>query len=51
MGMQRNFKKQISEPVDLYLGQATPDMWDRILRSFRETLDKAELTYMAKAKS
>ena len=48
---QRNFKKQISEPVDLHLSGAAPDMWDKILAAFRNTLDKAESTYLAKAKS
>jgi hypothetical protein len=48
---QRNFKKQISEPVDLSLNKAAPDMWDDILRTFRRTLDKAEASYLAKATS
>lgn len=26
-------------------------MWDSVLRTFRETLDKAEATYLTKAKS
>ena len=49
--VQRNFKRQISEPVDLYLSRPTPDMWDKVLKVFRETLDKAESSYLAKAKS
>jgi protein SEY1 len=49
--LQRNFKKQISEPVDLALSRATPDMWDKVLKTFRTTLDKAEAAYLAKAKS
>lgn len=48
---QRNFKKQISEPVDLYLNKPTPDMWDKVLKLFRDTLEKAESSYLAKAKS
>lgn len=48
---QKNFKKQISEPVDLYLTKASPDMWDGVLRTFKETLEKAEATYLSKAKS
>ncbi len=48
---QRNFKKQISEPVELALGAPAPDMWDRILKNFKQTLEKAEATYLAKAKS
>ncbi|KAI0829843.1 root hair defective 3 GTP-binding protein [Trametes gibbosa] len=49
--IERNFKKQISEPVDLYLNKPTSDMWDKVLKLFRETLEKAEATYLAKAKS
>ncbi|KAJ7594483.1 root hair defective 3 GTP-binding protein [Mycena floridula] len=49
--IERNFKKQISEPVELALNKAAPDMWDRVLTTFRETLEKAESTYLAKAKS
>ncbi|KAJ7267584.1 RHD3/Sey1 [Mycena haematopus] len=49
--IERNFKKQISEPIDLSLNKAMPDMWDHILRTFRETLDKAEASYLAKATS
>ncbi|TBU45789.1 protein SEY1 [Dichomitus squalens] len=49
--IERNFKKQISEPVDVYLNQPSPDMWDKVLKVFRETLDKAESSYLTKAKS
>ncbi|KZP19790.1 root hair defective 3 GTP-binding protein [Athelia psychrophila] len=49
--IERNLKKQISEPVDLALNKADPTMWDQVLISFKETLDKAESTYLAKAKS
>lgn len=49
--IERNLKKHISEPVELHLGKASPDMWDEILRVFRVTLDKAEKTYLTKAKS
>ena len=49
--MQRNFKKQISEPVEIYLNKPSPDMWDKILKIFRDTLNKAESSYLAKAKS
>lgn len=35
----------------MHLGKASPDMWDEILRVFRDTLDKAEKTYLTKAKS
>ncbi|KIM83177.1 hypothetical protein PILCRDRAFT_88083 [Piloderma croceum F 1598] len=50
-GLQRNFKKQIAEPVELALNKASPDMWDHVLATFKKTLDKAENTYLAKAKS
>ncbi|KAJ7141334.1 RHD3/Sey1 [Mycena epipterygia] len=49
--IERTFKKQISEPVDLSLNKASPDMWDDILRTFKQTLDKAELSYLVKATS
>ena len=49
--MQRNFKKQISDPVELCLNKPTYDMWDKILKTFHETLDKAESSYLTKAKS
>ncbi|KAA1471741.1 protein SEY1 [Dentipellis sp. KUC8613] len=49
--LSKNFKKQISEPVDLHLNKASPDMWDAILRVFRDTLEKAESNYLTKAKS
>ncbi|KAJ7497744.1 RHD3/Sey1 [Mycena latifolia] len=49
--IERNFKKQISEPVDLALNKAAPDMWDDILRTFRQTLGKAEAAYLTKATS
>ncbi|CAL1706761.1 unnamed protein product [Somion occarium] len=49
--IERNFKRNISEPVDLYLNKATPDMWDKVLKAFRETLEKAESSYLTKAKS
>jgi hypothetical protein len=49
--IERNFKRQVSEPVDMALNKASPDMWDQVLKTFRETLDKAESTYLTKAKS
>ncbi|KAF8520478.1 RHD3/Sey1 [Hysterangium stoloniferum] len=49
--IERNFKKAISDPVELHLNQATSDMWDRILTVFRSTLDKAESSYLSKAQS
>ncbi|KAG0707121.1 RHD3/Sey1 [Suillus ampliporus] len=49
--IERNFKKQISEPVDISLNKATPDMWDKVLSTFKQTLEKAESTYLTKARS
>ncbi|KAF5355429.1 hypothetical protein D9758_006402 [Tetrapyrgos nigripes] len=49
--IERNFKKSITEPVELALHKAAPDMWDSILKAFKETLDKAEATYLSKARS
>jgi len=51
MFLQRNFKKNIAEPVELSLNQAKPEMWDHILTAFRETLGKAEAMYLTKAQS
>lgn len=48
--IERNFKKEIAEPTELALARPGPDMWDRILGSFGEALQKAELTYTKKAK-
>ncbi|KZP16647.1 hypothetical protein FIBSPDRAFT_865794, partial [Athelia psychrophila] len=49
--IERNFKQQISEPVDSALNKANPRMWDQVLASFKKTLEKAETTYLAHAKS
>jgi len=49
--VQRNFKKQISEPVEMALHLATPDMWDRVFKAYREKLEAAENSYLTKAKS
>lgn len=51
IALQRNFKRQISEPVDLYLSMPTAELWDKVLTAFRETLGKAESAYLTKAKS
>jgi hypothetical protein len=36
--------------VEFYLNKPTPDLWDKILGQFTETLSRAEETYLAKAK-
>lgn len=48
---QRNFKRSISEPVELALMKPTPDLWDKVLTAFRRTLAKSEAAYLIKAKS
>lgn len=50
-GFQRNIKKQLAEPVELQLNRPSKEMWDNILRTFREVLGKAETAYLTKAKS
>ncbi|KAG9024686.1 Dynamin-like GTPase that mediates homotypic ER fusion [Tulasnella sp. JGI-2019a] len=49
--IERTFKKQISEPVEVALSKAKPDMWDRVLQAFKESLTACETTYLTKAKS
>jgi hypothetical protein len=49
--LQRNVKKIISEPVEIQLSKPSSEMWDSVLTTFKETLAKAEATYLAKAKS
>ncbi|KDQ21608.1 hypothetical protein BOTBODRAFT_208395 [Botryobasidium botryosum FD-172 SS1] len=49
--IERTIKKQMSESIEHSLNQATPDMWDNVLRTFKETLAKAEATYLGKATS
>ncbi|KAG6375499.1 protein SEY1 [Boletus reticuloceps] len=48
--IERNFKRQISEPVDVALNKATPDMWDKVLGAFKQLLERAESSYLKKAK-
>ncbi|THH22141.1 hypothetical protein EUX98_g8236 [Antrodiella citrinella] len=49
--IERNFKRQVAEPVEVYLGKAAPTMWDDILKTFKSTLAKAESSYLSKAQS
>ncbi|SPO21462.1 probable Protein SEY1 [Ustilago trichophora] len=49
--IERTFKKNIAEPVEMALNTPTPDMWDKVLIAFRSTLEQAEATYLRKAKS
>ncbi|TFK70615.1 root hair defective 3 GTP-binding protein [Pluteus cervinus] len=47
--IERTFKKAISEPVEVALTKASTKMWDIVLRTFKERLQKAEASYLNKA--
>ncbi|TCD65089.1 Protein sey1 [Steccherinum ochraceum] len=49
--IERNFKRHISEPVEVALSKAAPSMWDDILKTFKSILTKAESSYLSKARS
>jgi hypothetical protein len=49
--IERNFKKQIAEPVDLQLSRPTPEIWDNVLRTYTDTLADSEYSYLSKARS
>lgn len=49
--IERTFKKNIAEPVEMALNKPEADMWDKVLAAFRSTLEQAEATYLRKAKS
>ncbi|QRW11732.1 GTP-binding protein [Ceratobasidium sp. AG-Ba] len=49
--IEKTFKRSIAEPVGLYLNKPSANMWDEVLVAFKETLEKAEKTYLSKAKS
>ncbi|KAF8595084.1 root hair defective 3 GTP-binding protein [Ceratobasidium sp. AG-I] len=49
--IERSFKHSIAEPVGLQLSKPRVDMWDQVLVAFKELMDKAEKTYVNKAKS
>ncbi|QRW23775.1 GTP-binding protein [Rhizoctonia solani] len=49
--IERSVKRNIAEPVALHLNKPRMDMWDKLLKEFKEMLDKAEKTYIVKAKS
>ena len=49
--LQRNIKKNLSEPIELRLSKASKTMWDQILRIFRDILEKADASYLSKAQS
>ncbi|KZW00220.1 root hair defective 3 GTP-binding protein [Exidia glandulosa HHB12029] len=49
--IERNFRKQIAEPVEVALSKGEPEMWDHVLKSFKDMLAKAEQSYLTKATS
>ncbi|GAC74522.1 hypothetical protein PANT_12d00012 [Moesziomyces antarcticus T-34] len=49
--IERTFKKNIGEPVEMALSAPGPEMWDQVLVAFRRTLEQAEATYVRKARS
>ena len=49
--LQQNIKKHLSAPVELHLNKASQDMWDDVLRAFRDVLEDAEKAYSTKAES
>ncbi|GAA5869671.1 hypothetical protein JCM8547_005102 [Rhodosporidiobolus lusitaniae] len=49
--IERNIKKQMTDTVELALNKPSDDMWDKVLKTFKEALDKAEQAYVKKATS
>ncbi|KIO29400.1 hypothetical protein M407DRAFT_169746 [Tulasnella calospora MUT 4182] len=49
--IEKTFIRQIAEPVEVALSKAKSDMWDTVLKAFRENLEQCEATYLSKAKS
>lgn len=49
--IERSVKRNIAEPVALHLNKPRMDMWDQLLKEFKDILEKAENTYLSKAKS
>ncbi|KAK4689287.1 protein SEY1, partial [Tremellales sp. Uapishka_1] len=49
--IERNVKRQLLEPVEIALSQPTTDMWDTVLKTYRDVTTTAEDTYLIKAKS
>ncbi|KZT53832.1 root hair defective 3 GTP-binding protein [Calocera cornea HHB12733] len=49
--IERMFKRDIGEKVDLELGRPGPKMWDAVLTTYSDALKKAEQSYLRKAKS
>lgn len=49
--IEKTIRNQLADPVSLALNRPSDDMWDRILKSFKDVLDRAESSYLVKAKS
>ncbi|GAA5963085.1 hypothetical protein JCM3765_001764 [Sporobolomyces pararoseus] len=49
--IERNIKKQVSDVVEINLNDPKLDMWDKVLSSFKSSLQKAEEAYLEKATS
>ncbi|KAK0559911.1 Dynamin-like GTPase that mediates homotypic ER fusion [Tilletia horrida] len=49
--IERTFKKAVAEPTELALSKPKADMWDNVLKVFKEALATAEATYSRRAKS
>ncbi|GAA5836132.1 hypothetical protein JCM3766R1_001973 [Sporobolomyces carnicolor] len=49
--IERNIKKQVSDVVQVSLNEPKADMWDKVLSSFKASLEKAEAAYLRKATS
>jgi hypothetical protein len=50
ISIERGIKKQFGPGVEVALNKPGLEMWDRVLKAFRDALDKAEATYTRKAK-
>ncbi|KAE8227070.1 hypothetical protein CF319_g419 [Tilletia indica] len=49
--IERTFKKAIAEPTELALSKPRPEMWDAVLKAFKDALEQAEATYSRRAKT
>lgn len=50
-GIERTVKKGINEPVELALSKPSTDMWDSVLKTYRDVTKSSQKTYLAKATS
>ncbi|RIA79386.1 RHD3/Sey1 [Glomus cerebriforme] len=49
--LEKSFQAQVNEFVSLYFKTPSPDMWTKIIKKFKEVLDKTEQQLLKKAKS